>query len=68
MFYQVKFGKKKKETSVDETQFFLLHLSLMRDYLSLEFQDLKETLPFGYDLESIIDDWVKCFITLLILI
>lgn len=30
----------------------------MRDYLGLEFKDLKETLPFDYDLESIIDDWV----------
>lgn len=30
----------------------------MRDYLGLEFQELKETLPFEYDLESIIDDWV----------
>lgn len=56
---EVKFGRKsKKETSVDETQFYLLHLSLMRDYLGLEFQELKETLPFKYDLESIIDDWV----------
>jgi len=44
---------------VDETQFYLLHLSLMRDYLGLEFQELKETLPFAYDLESIIDDWVN---------
>jgi len=57
----VNFGRKaKRETSVDETQFYLLHLSLMRDYLGLEFQDLKEILPFKYDLESIIDDWV-CF-------
>lgn len=31
----------------------------MRDYLGLEFQDLKKTLPFEYDLESIIDDWVN---------
>jgi len=44
---------------VDETQFYLLHLSLMRDYLGLEFQELKETLPFEYNLESIIDDWVN---------
>lgn len=56
----MKFGRKsKRETSVDETKFFLLHLSLMRDYLELEFQELKETLPFKYDLESIIDDWVN---------
>lgn len=31
----------------------------MRDYLGLEFQELKETLPFEYNLESIIDDWVN---------
>jgi len=56
----VKFGRKtKKETSVDETKFYLLHLSLMRDYLGLEFQELKQTLPFEYNLESIIDDWVN---------
>lgn len=30
----------------------------MRDYLGLEFQELKETLPFEFDLECIIDDWV----------
>lgn len=47
---------------MDETQFYLLHLSLMRDYLGLEFQELKETLPFEFDLESIIDDWVNFYI------
>lgn len=30
----------------------------MRDYLGLEFNELKDTLPFEFDLESIIDDWV----------
>lgn len=30
----------------------------MRDYLGLEFQELKNTLPFEFDLECIIDDWV----------
>lgn len=64
----MKFGRKtKKETSVDETQFYLLHLSLMRDYLALEFNDIKETLPFDYDLESIIDDWVNCTYSIIII-
>lgn len=58
----MKFGRKaKRETSVDEMKFYLLHLSLMRDYLELEFQDLKKTLPFKFDLESIIDDWVNIY-------
>lgn len=47
---------------MDETQFYLLHLSLMRDYLGLEFNDLKKTLSFEFDLESIIDDWVSLVI------
>ncbi|QRW17639.1 5'-3' exoribonuclease [Rhizoctonia solani] len=42
-----------------ETQsFYLLHISLLREYLDLEFQSLTSTLPFQYDLERIIDDFV----------
>ncbi|CAH2012828.1 unnamed protein product [Acanthoscelides obtectus] len=57
---EVKFGKKSKRTSVpEETTFFLLHLSLMREYLELEFMPLKDKLKgFEFDLEKIIDDWV----------
>ncbi|KAG8224751.1 hypothetical protein J437_LFUL005320 [Ladona fulva] len=40
------------------TKFYLLHLSLLRDYLDWEFHSLKDKLPFGYDIEKIIDDWV----------
>lgn len=35
-----------------------MHLSLLREYLDLEFQDLHTTLSFSYDLERIIDDFV----------
>ncbi|KAK9767450.1 exonuclease II Exo2 [Basidiobolus ranarum] len=35
-----------------------MHLSLLREYLDLEFSSLKEGLPFPYDLEKIIDDFV----------
>lgn len=38
--------------------FHLLHLTLLRDYLHHEFSSLKDKLPYGYDLESIIDDWI----------
>lgn len=57
---EVKFGKQSKRSSVpEETRFYLLHLSLMREYLDLEFQAVKNKLKFPYDLESIIDDWVS---------
>lgn len=56
---EVKFGRnQKRPTNPEEISFELLHLSLMRDYLDLEFQALKERLLFPYDLEKIIDDWV----------
>lgn len=51
---EVKFGKKNNKTQpVDQQKFFLLHLSLMRDYLELEFQPVKENLKFTYDIEKV---------------
>jgi 5'-3' exoribonuclease 1 len=35
-----------------------LHISLLREYLDLEFNSLASILPFPYDLERIIDDFV----------
>ncbi|XP_073973804.1 5'-3' exoribonuclease pacman isoform X2 [Rhodnius prolixus] len=56
---EVKFGRnQKRPANPEEISYELLHLSLMRDYLDLEFQTLKDTLPFPYDLEKVIDDWV----------
>ncbi|KAF9206012.1 hypothetical protein BGZ49_003157 [Haplosporangium sp. Z 27] len=56
---EVTFGKSnKKKGSIDTQNFFLMHLSLLREYLDLEFNSLQESLPFGYDLERIIDDFV----------
>ena len=43
---------------VESQNFFLMHLSLLREYLDLEFSTLKEELPFEYDLERIIDDFI----------
>ncbi|TMS40102.1 hypothetical protein L596_006524 [Steinernema carpocapsae] len=61
-------GQKKDKVGIEGTKFFLLHLSLMREYLAMEFQDLKETttyrksntdsLPFALNEENVIDDWV----------
>ncbi|VDN05070.1 unnamed protein product [Thelazia callipaeda] len=60
---EVKFGRRKNRTEkyrcdVDGLRFQLLHLSLLREYVSLEFLSLKDILRFKYDLECVIDDWV----------
>ncbi|XP_050557278.1 5'-3' exoribonuclease 1 isoform X1 [Spodoptera frugiperda] len=56
---EVKFGKStNRTTSPEETNFYLLHLSLLREYLEQEFISIKDGLPFQYDLEKIVDDWV----------
>lgn len=56
---EVRFGKKAKRKNIPEQiNFYLLHLSLLREYLELEFLPLKNSLPFDYDMEKIIDDWV----------
>ncbi|CAE6444875.1 unnamed protein product [Rhizoctonia solani] len=57
---EVKFGpqKNKSKGSLETQSFYLLHISLLREYLDLEFQSLTSTLPFQYDLERIIDDFV----------
>ncbi len=44
--------------SLVNQNFFLLHLSLLREYLDLEFSSISEELPFEYDLERIIDDFI----------
>lgn len=56
---EVKYGKTaKKAASVDETRFFLLHLNLLKEYLELEFISIKDKMPFDFDIEKIIDDWI----------
>ncbi|KAK5646017.1 hypothetical protein RI129_004481 [Pyrocoelia pectoralis] len=57
---EVRFGKKsnKRKNIPEQITFYLLHLSLMREYLELEFLPLKSDLTFEYDMEKIIDDWV----------
>lgn len=56
---EVKFGKKNsKAVTVSQQRFFLLHLSLMREYLEQEFITLKGNMKIAFDIEKIIDDWV----------
>jgi 5'-3' exoribonuclease 1 len=44
--------------SLENQNFYLMHLSLFREYLDHEFSSLKSSLPFEYDLERIIDDFI----------
>nr|XP_032816417.1 5'-3' exoribonuclease 1 isoform X2 [Petromyzon marinus] len=58
---EVRFGGKKSQkrsVAPEETTFHLLHLSLMREYLQYEFEELKALLPFPFSVEHVIDDWV----------
>ncbi|GAA5869902.1 hypothetical protein JCM16303_001836 [Sporobolomyces ruberrimus] len=63
-------GGKGKTKSLESQNFFLMHLSLFREYLDLEFSSLRpillqqqhssssEVTKFEYDLERIIDDFI----------
>lgn len=56
---EVKFGKNdKKSTIVEETHFYLLHLTLMREYLELEFAPVRDKLKIEFNIYKLIDDWV----------
>ncbi|KAH8101020.1 exonuclease II [Cristinia sonorae] len=57
---EVKFGpsKSKGNKSLESINFYLLHLTLMREYLDLEFHDIEPVLPFQYNLERVIDDFI----------
>ena len=45
-------------SSLESQNFYLLHLSLMREYLNLEFREIEPVLPFDYNLERVIDDFI----------
>eukprot|EP01129_Flabellula_baltica_P009271 TRINITY_DN3759_c0_g1_i1.p1 TRINITY_DN3759_c0_g1~~TRINITY_DN3759_c0_g1_i1.p1 ORF type:complete len:1308 (-),score=330.34 TRINITY_DN3759_c0_g1_i1:15-3938(-) len=55
-----RYDKKK----VGEAQeFHLLHISLLREYLEIEYSGIASELQFEFDIERIIDDWiVLCFL------
>ena len=42
----------------ENLNFQLFHLSLLRDYLEIEFGDIKTKNPAKFNIENIIDDWV----------
>lgn len=57
---EVTFGpaSKSKSSDLHDQTFFLLHISLLREYFSLEFQELDNDLPFEYNFEKILDDFI----------
>ena len=59
---EVTFGRQsqKKSKELEHQNFYLMHLCIVREYLELEFQELKapEALDFPFDMERIIDDFI----------
>jgi 5'-3' exoribonuclease 1 len=59
---EVTFGRQSKAKSkeLEHQNFYLMHLCIVREYLELEFQELKEpgTLGFQFDMERVIDDFI----------
>lgn len=59
---EVTFGRQqqKKKKDLEHQNFYLMHLCIVREYLELEFQELKvpTVLDFPFDLERIIDDFI----------
>jgi 5'-3' exoribonuclease 1 len=59
---EVTFGRQSKGKSkeLEHQNFYLMHLCIVREYLELEFQELKEpgVLGFPFDMERVIDDFI----------
>ena len=57
---EVTFGPRSgnKSNDLHDQKFFLLHISLLREYISLEFQDMDNEVSFGFDFERVLDDLI----------
>ncbi|CAN3371469.1 5'-3' exoribonuclease 1 [Diutina rugosa] len=56
---EVTFGPQRtKARTLNDQKFYLLHLSLVREYLELEFATLENELTFEYSFERILDDFI----------
>ena len=55
-------GSKNKSQELEHQNFYLMHLCMVREYLEMEFQELKEPGAIGekveFDLERVIDDFI----------
>ncbi|XP_053673274.1 5'-3' exoribonuclease 1 [Anopheles nili] len=56
---EVKFGKtNEKATGLKDIRFYLLHLTLLSEYLELEFAGIRDRLRFPFEVQKLIDDWI----------
>jgi 5'-3' exoribonuclease 1 len=59
---EVTFGRqaKTKSKELEHQNFYLMHLCIVREYLELEFQELKieGAMKFPFDMEKVIDDFI----------
>ncbi|KAK3327868.1 XRN 5'-3' exonuclease N-terminus-domain-containing protein [Cercophora scortea] len=59
---EVTFGRQSKTKSkeLEHQNFYLMHLCIVREYLELEFQELKKegAMSFPFDMEKVIDDFI----------
>lgn len=57
---EVTFGRRNnsRNKNLEEQNFYLLHLSLLREYLELEFKEIGDDLQFEFDFENILDDFI----------
>ncbi|KAK4159378.1 hypothetical protein QBC43DRAFT_130749 [Cladorrhinum sp. PSN259] len=59
---EVTFGRNQKHKSkeLEHQNFYLMHLCIVREYLELEFQELKRpgAMSFPFDMEKVIDDFI----------
>ena len=59
---EVTFGRQasKKSKELEHQNFYLMHLCIVREYLEMEFQELKvpDALTFPFDMERVIDDFI----------
>lgn len=51
-------GSQNKSGDVHNQKFYLLHLSLLREYMALEFLDLEGEVAFEYNFERVLDDFI----------
>ncbi|MCJ1434358.1 hypothetical protein MMC27_003726 [Xylographa pallens] len=59
---EVTFGRQnqKKSKELEHQNFYLMHLCIVREYLELEFSELKDPsiMTFPFDMERVIDDFI----------
>lgn len=56
---EVVFGRRSSVAkSLENQNFYLLHISLLREYMQLEFQEIADEIQFEYDFERILDDFI----------